>query len=103
MKTFFNQQVKNVLRTNENIRKISNGHEDDYNWLFARLPLFQKMCKLVAIDLNKQQARDADPKAIQQINFTENLERDRHTTIFFNIKEAKETIFDFSQGTMRVF
>ena len=29
---------------------------------------------MLAIDLNKQQALDADPKAIQQINFTGNLE-----------------------------
>ena len=45
---------------------------------------------------------DTDPKAIQQINFTENLERDEGATTFFIIKEAKETILDFSQGTVKV-
>ena len=39
---------------------------------------------------------DADPKAIQQINFIENLARDRNTTIFFNTKEVKDTILDYS-------
>ena len=29
---------------------------------------------MITIDLSKQQALDADPKAIQQINFTGNLE-----------------------------
>ena len=45
---------------------------------------------------------DADPKAIQQINFTGNLERDEGATMFFIIEEAKETILDFSQGTVKV-
>ena len=57
---------------------------------------------MIAIDLSKQQAFDADPKAIQKINFTGNLERDGNTTMSFIIEEAKETIFDFLQGTMRV-
>ena len=57
---------------------------------------------MIAIDLSKQQALDADPKSIQQINFSGNLERAGSTTIFFLIKEAKETILDFSQGTVSV-
>ena len=58
---------------------------------------------MIAIDLSKQQALDADPKAIQQINFTANLDPQGNTTMFFIIKEAKETILDFSQGTVKVF
>ena len=57
---------------------------------------------MIAIDLNKQQALDADPRAIQQINSSANLDRDGNTTMFFIIKEAKETILDFSQGTVKV-
>ena len=57
---------------------------------------------MVAIDLSKQQALDADPKVIQQINFTANLNRDGNTTIFFVIEKAKERILDFSQGTVKV-
>ena len=48
---------------------------------------------MIAIDLSKQQALDADQKAIQQINFTGNL--DREATMFFIIEEAKETILYF--------
>ena len=38
----------------------------------------------------------------QQISFTENLDRDGNTTMFLIIEEAKETILDFSKGTMKV-
>ena len=53
---------------------------------------------MIAIDLSKQQALDADPRAIQQINFTANLDRVGNTTMFFIIEQAKETGLDFSQG-----
>ena len=57
---------------------------------------------MIAVDLSKQQALDADPRAIQQINFMANLDRAGNTTMFFIIEEAKETVLDFSQGTVRV-
>ena len=57
---------------------------------------------LIAIDLTKQQALDADPKAIQQNNFTANLDRDGQTAMYFIIEEIEETILDFSQGTVKV-
>ena len=57
---------------------------------------------MIAIDSSKQQAFDADPKAIQQISFTANLQRDENTTLFFIIEETKKTILDFSQGTLKV-
>ena len=48
--------------------------------------------KIIAIDLSKQQVLDADPRAIQQINFAANLDRAGNTTMFFIIEEAKETV-----------
>ena len=57
---------------------------------------------MIAIDLSRQIELDADPRAIQQINFTTNSDRAGNTTIFFIIEEAKETIFEFSQGTVKV-
>ena len=57
---------------------------------------------MIAIDLSKQLALDADPTAIQQINFTANVDRAGNTTMFFIIEEAKETVLDFSQGTVKV-
>ena len=57
---------------------------------------------MIVVDLSKQQALDADPKAIQQINFTANLDRAGNTRIYFILEEAKETVLDFSQGTVNV-
>ena len=57
---------------------------------------------MIAIDLNKQQVLDADPRAVQQINFTANLDKTGNTTMFFIIEEAKETGLGFSQGTVKV-
>ena len=57
---------------------------------------------MIAIDLSKQQALDADPRAIPQISFTANLDRDENTTMFFLIEKAKETVLDFSQGAVKV-
>ena len=57
---------------------------------------------MVAVDLSKQQALDSDPKAIQQINFTGNLNRAGNTRIYFILEKAKETALDFSQGTVKV-
>ena len=57
---------------------------------------------MIAVDLSKQQALDADPTAIQQINFTANSDRAGNTRIYFIQEEAKESILNFSQGTVKV-
>ena len=66
--------------------------------------LISKYYKMIAIDLSKQQALDADRKAIQQTNLTGNPARNAvaNTTMFFIIEEPKETILDSSQGTVKV-
>ena len=56
---------------------------------------------MIAVDLSKQQALDAGPKAIQQINFTANLDRAGNTRIYFILEEAKEAVLDFSQGALK--
>ena len=56
---------------------------------------------MIAIDLSKKQVLDAGPKAIQQINFTANLNRAKKR-FYFILEEAKETLFEFSQGTVKV-
>ena len=57
---------------------------------------------MIAIDLSKQQALDADPKAIQKINFTAKLCREGNTRFYFILEEAKKTVFEFSQGAAKV-
>ena len=102
-KNLFDQPINSITITYENIRKIAAGQGDDYTTgCLLDCSYFKDHYKLVAIDLSKQQALDADPRAIQQINLTENLDREGNTTMFFITEEAKETVLDFSQGTVRV-
>ena len=93
-RNFFDQPVKNDFKTNDNIRKIAIGRGDDYTTgCLLDYIYFKNHYKLIAIDLSKQQKLDADPKAIQQINSTGNIEKD--TFLFFIIEEAKQTVLDF--------
>ena len=57
---------------------------------------------MITVDLSKQQALDADTKAIQQINFTANLDRAVNTRLHFILEEAKEAVFEFSQKAVKV-
>ena len=98
-RNFFDQPVNNMNKTYENIRKIPTGKGDDYTTgCLLDYPYFKDNYKMIAIDLSKQQVLDADPRKIVQINFTADLDRDGNTTMFFIIKQEKETIFEFSQG-----
>ena len=102
-KNFFDQSINSDLKTYENIRKIATGQGDDYTTgCLLDYSYFKENYRMIAIDLSKWQALDADPRAIQQIHFTANLDRDGETTMLFIIEEAKETVFDFSQGTVKV-
>ena len=102
-KNFFDQPINSMTKTYKNIRRIATGQGDDYTTgCLLDYSYFKENCKMIAIDLNKQQTLDADPRAIQQINFTANLERAEGATMFFIIEQAKETVFGFSQGTVKV-
>ena len=102
-KKFFDQPVKNDKVTYENIRKVATGQEDDCTTgCLLDYTYFKKYYKMIAVDLSKQQALNADPKAIQQFNFTANLSRAGNTRINFILEEAKEFIFEFSQGNVKV-
>ena len=104
---FFDQLVKNDLKTNDKIKKTPIGQEDDcmtgrlldYNY-------FNNYNKIIAIDLSKLQELDADPNVIQQVNLPGNLNGGENvndnTIMFFIIEKAKEVILDFSQGTVKV-
>ena len=93
-KNFFDQPINSDLKTYENIRKIATGQGDDYTTgCLLDYSYFKENYKMIAIDLSKQQALDADPRAIQQINFTANLDRARNTRIYLILEEAKETVF----------
>ena len=99
-KIFFDKTVKNNLRTYGNIRKITIGQSDDCTTrCLVDYPYFEKYNKLIAIDLSKQQKLDADPKAIQQINFTGNLEN--NATIFSLLKKRKKQFWIFQKKQLK--
>ena len=100
---FFDKGIKSNKVTYKNIRKIATGQGDDYTTgCLLNYQYIKDYYKMIAIDLSKKQALDAVPRAIQQINFTANLDRAGNTRIYFILEEAKETILDFSQGTVKV-
>ena len=94
-------ELNNTNKTYENIRKITTGKGDDYTTgCLSDYSYLKSNYKMIAIDLSKQKALDADPTAIKQINFTASLDRDDEATLFFIIEVAKETVLDFLQGTV---
>ena len=72
----FDQPIKNVKVTYDNIRKIATGQGDDYTTgCLLDYTYFKNYYKMIAIDLSKEQALEADPKAILHISFTSNLHK----------------------------
>ena len=93
-RNFFDQSIKNDLKTYDNIWEIATGQGDDYRTAcLLDYFYFRKYYKLIAKGLSKQQKLNAKPKAIKQISFTGNLDRAEDSKMFFVIEEAKETVF----------
>ena len=83
-----------MSKTYENIRKIATGKGDNYTTgCLLDYPYFKQNYKMITIDLSRQNELDVDPRAMQQINFTANLDGAGNTTVFFIVKEGKETVF----------
>ena len=70
--------------------------------IFQIIPLSKNYYNLITIDLSKQQKINIDPKAIQQTDFTGNLEK-YNETLFFIIEEAKKTKLNFSNRILKVW
>ena len=101
-KNAFDQPVRNGIKTYDNTQEVSIGQWDDYtSGCLLDVNYFKEHYNMIVVDWNKQKEPDFNPKAIQQINFSRNPEN--QSTIFFIIEEAKETVLDFSQGTVNLF
>ena len=93
-RNFFDQPINSMNKTDENIRKFATGKGDDYTTgCLLDYPYFKENYRMTAVDLSRQNELDADPRAIQQINFTATLDRTGNTTMFVIIEEEKEGIF----------
>ena len=98
-KNFFDQPINSELKTYENVRRIATGQGADYTTgCLSDYSYFKDYYKMIAIDLSKQQVHDADPRAIQQTNFTANLDRAGNTTVFLIIEEANQTARLFTRN-----
>ena len=100
-KNFFNQPIKSHIKTYENIRKDTTCQGDDCTTGCLLDYHYFKTNKMIAIDLSKQEALHVDPKAIQEINITGNLNGVNNRIIFLIIEELKETISDLSQRIVK--
>ena len=86
------RELKNVMIVK--VEDYTTGSLLDYNY-------FNKHYKLVAVDLSKQKELDADPRAIQQIEFKYMLKT--NSTICWVLEKSKETILEFYKGTVKVY
>ena len=101
---FFDQPKRDNKVTYENIRKVATGNGYNYTTgCLLHYPYFRDNYKMIAVDLSRQQALDPDPRKIQQINFTANLDRAGDTKVYFILEESKETKLNFAQGSVKVF
>ena len=92
-----------MLKDKKIFKKIDTGQGDDYTTgCLSDNHYFKENYKMISIALSKQEALEADPTVIQQINFTGSLDCAGNTTKFIIYEEAKETVLDFSQGTEKV-
>ena len=103
-RNFLNQLVRNLVRTYGAIWKIATGQRNHYTTACLLDCSYFKEChKMIVIDLSKQQAFHADPRAIEQVDFAGNLQQDGNTLLFLIFEESKNIyIVDSSQGTVRV-
>ena len=105
-RNFYDQPINDSIKQYNGVRKISTGQGDDYTTgCLLDYSYFEKNYRLIAADLSKQKALDADSRAIQQIIFTGSIKAAVANTrvVVFNVLEkSKETILEFSKETTKV-
>ena len=104
-RNFYDQPINESIKQYDKIRKTSKGQVDDYTTGCLLDFYFEKNYRLIAVDLSKQKALDADSRAIQQIIFTGKIKAAADNTrviIYYILEQSKETILEFSKGTTKV-
>ena len=106
-KNFYDQPMNDPIKKYNEVRKISTGRVDDYTTgCLLDFAYFEKNDRLIAADLSKQKALDADSRAIQQIIFTGKIkatEANTRVILYYILEQSKETMLEFSKGTTKVF
>ena len=105
-RNFYDQPINDSIKQYDEIRKISTGQGDDYTTgCLLDFAYFESNYRLIAADLSKQKALDADSRAIQQIIFTGKIKATVANTrviIYYILEQSKETILEFAKGTTKV-
>ena len=105
-RNFYDQAINDTIKQYYEVRKVSTGQGDDYTTgCLLDFAYFFKNYKLIAANLSKQKALDADSRAIQQIIFTGKIKAEANNTrviIYYILEQSKETILEFSKGTTKV-
>ena len=105
-RNFYDQSINDLIKQYDEVRKISTGQGDDYTTgCLLDFAYFEKNYRLIAADLSKQKALDADSRAIQQTIFTGKIKApivDSRVIIYYILEKSKETILEFSKGTTKV-
>ena len=98
----YDNPVESDIGKYRELKKVTIGKGEDYTTgSLLDFNYFDKHYKLVAVDLSKQKELDADPRAIQQIEFKYLL--GTNSTIYWMLKKSKETILEFYKGTVKVY
>ena len=103
-RNFYDQPINNLIKQYDEIRKVSTGYGDDYTTgCLLDYAYFKDNYRLIAVDLSKQKALDADPRAIQQIVFQGGVGGARNTkiTLYLILEKSKETVLEFYKGTAK--
>ena len=105
-KNFYDQPINDSIKQYDEIRKISTGQGDDYTTgCLLDFAYFKNNYKLIAVDLSKQNALDADSRAVQQIIFTGKTKAtvaNTRVTSYYILEQSKETKLEFAKGTIKV-
>ena len=98
---FYDNPIESDIEKYRELKKVMIGKEEDYTTgSLLDFSYFDKHYKLVAVDLSKQKELDADPSAIQQIEFKYML--GTNSTSYWVLEKSKETILEFYKGTVKV-
>ena len=101
-RNFHDNPIKSDIEKYRELKKVMIGKGDDCTTgSLLDFNYFKKHYKLVAVDLSKQKELDADPIAIQQIEFKYML--GTNSTIYWVLEKSKETILEFYKGTVKVY
>ena len=100
-RNFYDQPINDTIKQCDEVRIVSTGQGDDYTTgCLLDFAYFEKNYRLIAADLSKQKALDADSRAIQQIIFTGKASAG--VMIYYILEQSKETKLEFSEGTTKV-